>query len=105
MRGGGHGYGDKRREMACRKGYRMNGALEKKLTYDSTLDYSSKSKQLFENFIAPEYVNTGFAARLLGISENALRIKVCRGKIPAYKFGRCLRFKMSEINNLFLPKE
>lgn len=62
-------------------------------------------KLFFENFIAPEYVNTEFAARLLGISENAVRIKVCRGKIPAYKFGRCLRFKLSEINHLFSRKE
>ncbi|MCB0309509.1 MAG: helix-turn-helix domain-containing protein [Bdellovibrionales bacterium] len=72
---------------------------------NSVVDSKLDNDLLFENFIAPEYVNTGFAARLLGISENALRIKVCRGKIPAYKFGRCLRFKMSEINNLFLPKE
>ncbi len=105
MRGGGHGYGAKRREMACRKDCGMNEAMEKKLTYDSTLDYSYKSKLLFENFIAPEYITTEVAARLLGISENALRIKVCRGQVPAHKLGRALRFKWSEINSLFSPKE
>ena len=79
----------------------MNEASDKKLTYKSTIVYCQKSQQLFENFIVPEYITTEVAARLLGISENALRIKVCRGQVPAHKLGRALRFKWSEINSLF----
>lgn len=61
--------------------------------------------RLFDIKIAPEFVTTRIAAQLLGISENALRIKVCRGQISAYKFGRTLRFKTSEITGLFLRKD
>lgn len=58
----------------------------------------------FENQIVPEYVTTKSAAHYLGISENALRIKVCRGEIRAHKFGRQLRFHLTEITNLFTKK-
>jgi len=60
---------------------------------------------IFENLIAPEYITTLQASHLLGISENALRIRVCRGLVPAYKHGHRLRFKSSEILNLFTTKE
>ncbi len=63
------------------------------------------SSMLFENKIVPEYVSTQVASQILGISENALRIKVCRGLIPCYHFGRSLRFKISEISKLFHRKE
>ncbi len=66
------------------------------------LDESSK---FFENKIVREYVSTRVAAQFLGISENALRIKVCRGLIPCYRFGRSLRFRISEISMLFHRKE
>lgn len=65
-----------------------------------------RSKNLFfENEIVPEYITTRIAAGLLGISENALRIKVCRGQVPVHKLGRSLRFRMSEIACLFKPRE
>jgi excisionase family DNA binding protein len=60
---------------------------------------------LFENKIVPEYITTKNAANLLGISENALRIKVCRGQVAAHKFGRSLRFRLTEIATLFIKKE
>jgi len=63
------------------------------------------SSSLFENKIVSEYVSTRVAAQILGVSENALRIKVCRGLIPCYKFGRSLRFRISEITKLFHRKE
>ena len=66
------------------------------------LDGSSK---FFDNKIVPEYVSTRVAAQILGISENALRIKVCRGLIPCYHFGRSLRFRPDEIFKLFHRKE
>lgn len=66
---------------------------------------SNKSEKFFENRIVPEYITTRIAANILGISENALRIKVCRGQVPVHKLGRNLRFRVAEINSLFLPKE
>lgn len=68
-------------------------------------DSGRTESRFFENLIAPEYITTKVAAHLLGVSENALRIKVYRGKIPAYKLGRHLRFKWSEIKSLFQKKE
>ncbi len=59
----------------------------------------------FENKIVPELIPTKIAANILGITENALRIKVCRGLVPAQKFGRSLRFKVSEIARLLQAKE
>jgi excisionase family DNA binding protein len=63
------------------------------------------SDLFFENKIVPEYITTRLAANYLGISENALRIKVCRGQVPVHKLGRSLRFRMAEIASLFQPKE
>jgi hypothetical protein len=51
---------------------------------------------LFE--IVPEYVPTKIAAMLLGISENALRIKVCRGQISAEHDGRKLKFRLADLS-------
>jgi len=64
-----------------------------------------ESSSFFENKIVPEYVSTKVASQILGISENALRIKVYRGQIPCYKFNRSLRFCVSEIKLLFQRKE
>ncbi len=63
------------------------------------------NEPFFENKIASEFVPTKLAAQFLGISENALRIKVCRGQVGAYRFGRSLRFKMAEIAKLLQKKE
>lgn len=60
-----------------------------------------EENMFFDNRIVPEYVTTKLASQYLGISENALRIKVCRGEVPAHKFGRQLRFRVAEITNLF----
>ncbi|MBY0383980.1 helix-turn-helix domain-containing protein [bacterium] len=53
----------------------------------------------------PEFLNTKLAAQYLGISENALRIKVCRGQVPHFKFGRQLRFKTQELKKMILRKD
>ena len=65
----------------------------------------NESSKIFENKIEPDYVSTKVASQILGISENALRIKVCRGQVPCYKFNRSLRFRPSEIRQLFIRKE
>jgi hypothetical protein len=61
--------------------------------------------KFFENKIATEFITTKVASQILEISENALRIKVFRGKAPHYKFNRSLRFRVSEISKLFHRKE
>lgn len=61
--------------------------------------------RIFENRIVPEFLNTKLAAQFLGISENALRIKVCRGQVPHFKFGRQLRFKLIELKKMILRRD
>ena len=59
----------------------------------------------FENqVVGREYLNTEDAAKFLSITQNALRIMVCRGQIESYKFGRRLRFKFSDILKLLSKK-
>ena len=52
-----------------------------------------------------EWLSTEEASYFLSISTNALRIMVYRGQIKAYKFGRRLRFKLSDCRALFKNKE
>ncbi len=82
---------------------------EKTETFETStktaINYNKNTELLFEKKIVPELIPTRLAADILGISENALRIKVCRGSIPAQKFGRHLRFQVSEIVSLLQPKE
>ncbi len=72
---------------------------------DPAVDLTSGINLFFLNRIVSEYVSTKLAADLLGISENALRIKVCRGHIPAHKLGRSLRFRVAELASLLKRKE
>lgn len=51
-----------------------------------------------------EWLTTEQAAHLLSISSNALRIMVHRGQIEAHKFGRRLRFKMTDCLALIKKK-
>ena len=60
--------------------------------------------QIFENRIDREWLTTIEAAHVLAISPNALRILVHRGQIKAYKFGRRLRFRMMDLQALFIRK-
>ena len=58
----------------------------------------------FENFNRREWLSTKEAALYLAVSENALRIMVYRGQINAFKFGRLLRFRLSDCKALFEKK-
>lgn len=58
----------------------------------------------FENQIKREWLSTKEAAFILALSENAVRILVHRGQIPAFRFGRRLRFKLSDCLALFERK-
>ncbi len=71
----------------------------------SAVDSTQINNLLFQNRIVSEFVPTKLAADFLGISENALRIKVFRGQVPTYKFGRRLRFRVVEIVGLLTKKE
>ena len=48
---------------------------------------------------SPEFLNTKEAAKMLGVSENSLRIRVCRGQIRSYKVFSRLRFKPSDLED------
>lgn len=62
------------------------------------LSGSDKSEsQFFENRIVCEWLSSAQVAAFLGISENALRIMVYRRQIPFSKFGRRLRFCVSDL--------
>lgn len=61
-------------------------------------------KSIFENQVEREWLSTQEAAQYLAVSENALRIMVHRGHVPAYRLGRRLRFKISDCQALFEPK-
>ena len=59
---------------------------------------------IFENRIASKWLTTKEASFVLGVSENALRIMVHREQIQAFKFGRRLRFRLSDLEALFVKK-
>ncbi len=64
---------------------------------------SPTSSMLFDNLVQMKndrWLNSAEAADYLRLSVNALRIAVCRGQINAYKLGRRLRFKLSELSQL-----
>ena len=44
-----------------------------------------------------EWLNTGESARRLGITPRTLYRFIDDGKIPAYRFGRVIRLKESEV--------
>lgn len=62
---------------------------------------------VFENIIdelhdplADHLVDTKKAANILGLTEGALRIMVYRGKVPTFRLGRRLRFKLRDLHAL-----
>ena len=65
---------------------------------------SSKEELLFLNRIN-KLLSTKEASGLLGVSENALRILVCRKKIKAYKLGNRLKFKHIDLASCLQKKE
>lgn len=60
---------------------------------------------VFGNQIALEWLTTEQAAFFLGISANALRIKVCRNQIRVHYFRRRLRFRIEELRQALKQKE
>jgi len=60
--------------------------------------------RFFDNRIVCEWLSTKEAALYLGVSSNALRIWVCRGKVRTYKLGNRLKFRVSDLKNLLKLK-
>ena len=54
------------------------------------------SQKFFENRIEREWLSSKEAANYLRLSENALRIMVHRGQVPALRLGRRLRFRLED---------
>ena len=85
-------------------------SLERARTEENTLKkalpvvHSSKKELLFLNRIH-KLLSTKEASGLLGVSENALRILVCRKKVKAYKLGSRLKFKHTDLASCLQKKE
>jgi excisionase family DNA binding protein len=71
---------------------------------EKKVDSGYSGSRFFENEIATKWLSTVDAAHFLCVSENAIRIMVHRGQIESYKFGRRLRFKLTDCQKLILKK-
>ena len=65
---------------------------------------SDNSDGFFDNRIY-KLLSTREASDFLGVSENALRILVCRKRVKAYKLGSRLKFKAHDLMNCLQQKE
>lgn len=63
----------------------------------------AKTGQLFDN-LDSEWISINQAAQYLGITPNALRIKVCRGEVQAHKLGGRLKFRISDLRGALTPR-
>ena len=59
------------------------------------------SGKFFEKQMIPMWASTEDAAKMLGISPNALRIRKCRGEVECRYFGKYLRFNVNHLQSLF----
>ena len=89
-----------------------NLAYKKRQIRYSNPSQSISSERLFDNqiFGADEdennsWLTTKKASTYLGISPNALRILVHRGKVEAFKLGAHLRFSHTALQALLIKKE
>ena len=64
------------------------------------LSTSEKTQSFFENLEVGEWLTSTEAAKFLGLTANALRIKVCRGQVKYWKLGGRLRFRVAELSCL-----
>lgn len=63
-------------------------------------DPLEKADLFFENKVGNEWLTSMEAAQILGITPNALRILVCRGKVQYFKYGTRLRFCARDLKAL-----
>lgn len=75
---------------------------ENKLGSDQIdLERIRSNSKFFENMV---WINTKSASKFLGISDNALRIRVYRRQVKFYKLNSQLRFKLDDLIKLFERK-
>ena len=70
----------------------------------NNLSLKQEKALLFDSRIH-KLLSTKEASGLLGVSENALRILVCRKKVRAYKLGHRLKFKLGDLMDCLQQKE
>lgn len=66
---------------------------------------SAQVPSFFDIRIVGKWLSTKEAASYLGISPNALRILVCRGKVKAHKLGARLKFSLKDLESSLSKKE
>ena len=71
----------------------------KQLTPVKATGNQDRRSQFSENQIQSEWFTAIEAAQYLGVSPNALRIMVFRGKLKAYKLGSRLRFYIDDLRS------
>ena len=81
-----------------------------KRRYDTFVSEAPVSDTFFENLIENQiadenWLTTKKAAAFLGITPNALRIRVHRGQVVAFRLGQHLRFSLTSLKMLLLKKE
>lgn len=70
----------------------------------ATKGAAESSATFFDREIEEKWLSTFEAAHWLGISPNALRILVCRGRVKYFKLGCRLRFRKQDLTALLSSK-
>lgn len=52
---------------------------------------------------SPEYLSVAIAAARLGCAEMTIRRMIAQGDLRAYRFGRLIRIKPSDLEKAFKP--
>jgi excisionase family DNA binding protein len=53
-----------------------------------------------------QYLSVADAAEVLGVSQKVVRADITRGRLPAYRIGRLVRIKTTDLERLRVdPKE
>lgn len=81
-----------------------NNGNQLRCSTDEISEHGMESKKFYDKGMRSEWCSTKEASRILSITENAIRIMVHREQVPAYKFGRRLRFKYADLESLFKKK-
>ena len=63
----------------------------------TSMESSPKAKVLFDNRISEKFLTSDELAEKLNVSVHTVRKWRKQEKIPYYKFGHCLRFKLSKV--------
>ena len=93
------------RLLSCGDPFGLSKAKkESKIRKAGSPSRSVNSGEFFDNRIY-KFLSTKEASGFLGVSENALRILVCRRRIKAYKLGSRLKFKTVDLIDCLQQKE